>query len=265
METRQPSRVLGRRPPRSSFEPCNNLRTQHHHHHYPPVFLRQPKIQRGEGLTQGHTAGSPLSPRGEMPPGEAADPSPSLAPGYLFMCCQQPAPPPLHLGQGPGVKQAAGRVGEPSPSHPTSRHSFHLPPGTAHPPHRLGRGAWPPSCPGSDARAELSASLDGPWTHHSFLVLYLLSPGTTSLVPASQCPEQRGLSKTVPLPGPGSLAAEGARQRTPHPLPGTQGPTAGLLWGRGGHCKAMSRENHEGTPGPCPRPSDTTGSHGQNR
>lgn len=168
------------------------------------------------------------------------------------------------MAEAPESSRLLARVGEPSPSHPMSRDSFHLPPGTSHPPCKLERDAWPPSCPGSDTLAELSASLDGPWTHHSFLLLYLLSPGTTSLVSAPQCSEQRGLTKTLPLPGPGSLAAEGARKRTPHPPPGTQGPTAGVLWGRGGHCKAMSRENHEGTPGPCPRPSNTTGSHGQN-
>ena len=125
------------------------------------------RFREGQGLIQGHTAVGPPSPMGGLPPGETAYRSPSLAPGCLLKCCQQPAPPPPHLGRGPRVRPAACRVGGPSPSHPVSCHSLPLPPGTSHPPCRLGRDSWPPSCPESDMLAELSASLDGPWTHHT--------------------------------------------------------------------------------------------------
>lgn len=164
LEIQQRSRVLGWSPPRSSHEPCNNLRTHHHHHRHPPVFRRQPKIQRGAGTYPKSHSWGPPSPMGGLRPGaEPPKPGTWVSLDVLPAACSTPSAP----WPGPGVKPAACRVGEPSPSHPVSRHSFPLPPAASHPPCRRGRDSWPPSCPRSDMLAELSASLDGPWTHHT--------------------------------------------------------------------------------------------------
>lgn len=225
------------------------------------------RFREGQGLIQGHTAVGPPSPMGGLPPGETAYRSPSLAPGCLLKCCQQPAPPPPHLGRGPRVRPAACRVGGPSPSHPVSCHSLPLPPGTSHPPCRLGRDSWPPSCPESDMLAELSASLDGPWTHHTVswsCTCCLQGSHPLSLHPTAQNTEGPEQDPSPPWAWvSGCRGSQADNSPTLHHEP--KGPTARVLWGRCGHCKAMSRENHGASPGPCPQPSNTAGSLGQNR
>ena len=59
---------------------------------------------------------------------------------------------------------------------------------------------------------------------------------------------QRGLSMTLPLPGPGSLAAEGARQTTPPPSTTNPGPHSPSALGQGQPLQSYVQGESRGHP-----------------